>query len=322
MATYIINQGSYDWRMVRDEAGYREYKLKIRVMADPEDGPANVLRTAGLPVPGYPWAIRNDLDFWCWCRANATVTPEGAEDGEPTQVWSIEFTFSNKTPTPQNNRCQDQEITDPLLEPQKISGGSTRFQKEAVYDRFGLEIINSAFEPIRGPGVEFDANRPTVRIEQNVINLQLGLLASMVDSINDAPLWGLDQYRIKFSGYSWERKFYKQCLIYYTRVLDFEITWDSWDRDVLDEGTKALNGHWGLGGAEGEGWVLDDIEGQPPDPLNPAHFNKFLDRKLNPTRCILNGFGVPIEDQADAGMIHVEYYPSTNFLLLGVPLNF
>lgn len=322
MATYIINQGSYRWRMTRDEAGYREYQLGIRVMAEPEDGPANVLRTPGLPVPGYPWAIRNDFDFWAWCRANCTVDPEADDDGEPTQVWGLGFTFSNKPPTPQNNRCHDQEITDPLLEPQKVSGGSTRFQKEAQYDRFGNPIINSAFELIRGPNVEFDANRPTVRIEQNVINLQLGLLASMVDSINDAPLWGLDQYRIKFSNYTWDRKYYKLCSIYYTRVLDFEITFDSWDRDVLDEGTKALRGHWGLGGAEGDGWVLDDIGGQPPDPFNPGHFDKYLDRKGTPGRCILDGLGVPIEAVADAGAIHVEYYPSTNFLLLGVPLTF
>lgn len=327
MATRILDPGGglgfRSWRMTRDEAGYREYKLDIQVEGAVTDGPGNVLRTAGLPLPGTPWIVRNDIDLWAWCRPNCTVKPRHAI-GEATRVWDLEFTFSNKPNTPQQNRCHDLEIEDPLLEPQKISGSFVKEKKEATHDKDGEPILTSSHEVIRGPQVEFDDGYHTVRIEQNVIALQLGLLASMVNTLNSAPLWGVSQTAIKFESYSWERKFHGLCSIYYTRVLEFGVRpAGTWDRDILDEGTKALNGHWGDGGAEGSGWVLDTIDGNPPNPNNPAHFKRFQDRDGNPCRVVLDGFGKPINsDTAAPGEIHVEYYPESNFLLLGVPLTF
>ena len=55
--------------------------------------------------------------------------------------------------------------------------------------------------------------------------------------------------------------------------------YETWDRYVADEGTKVLNGHWGLPGTPIAGrWVLDDINGSAPDPTNPNHFKRFVDR--------------------------------------------
>jgi hypothetical protein len=144
------------------------------------------------------------------------------------------------------------------LEPQKISGTFAKYTKEAVFDRNGNAIVTSSWERMKGPEVEFDHNRPAVRVEQNVVALDLATVAPMIDTVNDATLWGLAERTIKLTNFAWERKLYGSCNFYYTRVFDFDIDYNTWDRNLLDEGTKCLNGEWGpVGGIPGSGCTVD-----------------------------------------------------------------
>lgn len=312
--------------MSRDDVGYRTYQVTFRVKAATTDGPFNVFRTPGIFLPGASWIVDDDFDPWVWCLPTMTVTP--VVKGEPNKDWEVTQTFTNKPPTRQ--RCNAVPIEDPLLEPQKISGSFSKFLKEATHDRFGEPITNSCHEQFRGQQVEFDNNRPTVKIEQNVADLELDLFSDMVDTVNIDELWGLPARTIKLSNVSWERKYQGTCQAYFTRILEFEVNFDTFDRDLLDEGTKVINGHWGRGGNEGHHWVIDPLPGGlKPDPLNPAHFIRAVDRVGNPMKVILNGHGKPVDlepgtgtgssDDA-AGSIHIEYYPESDFLLLGIPV--
>lgn len=285
--------------MIRDEEGHREYKVQHLVEADPTDGPANVLQTPGLPLPGSLWIVDNDVDIWAWCRFNTDVRlhPDYRE-GEKAKWWIVEQTFGTKPPPLQ--RCQDQQFDDPLLEPPKISGEFVKRSEETVRDRFGAPVINSAWEQLRGPQIEFDVSSPAVRIEQNVARLGLELFGPMVNTVNAFPLWGLPRRCIKLSNVSWERKYYGQCYPYYTRTLEFEINVTSdengllvsgFDRELLDEGTKALNGHWD--DASGN-WVIDNIGGSAPSRFNPSHFIRVKDRQGENMRVVLDGLGKPI----------------------------
>lgn len=325
----------------RDAEGHRTYKVSFLVQCTAGEGPAAVFQCPGLPTPGNYWnfgAPLNDVDIWAWCRADASIVPSNDQkkDGR-TVYYEIEMTFSTKPPTRQ--RCQDNRIEDPLLEPMKISGTFVKYQQEATYQRDGRPIVNSAWEQIRGPQVEFDANRPQVSIEQNVPLLQLELFSSMVDTLNDSTLWGLPARCIKLSNVKWSRIFYGTCNVYYTRSFEFDIRYvinpftglltPGWDKDVLDEGTKVLQGYWGRGGNEGYGWVVDfdvvTLEDLSPD--NPANFMRAIDRSGNTCRTILDGHGRPYDATGltsgtgddQPGKIHIEYYPETNFLLLGIP---
>jgi hypothetical protein len=284
MSTSIVN-GYTTWSASRDEEGQRTYKIKFLIKGVSTDGPATVLQTEGLPVPGSIWDYGNDIDIWATCKLAMTVTPVLSK--EQNQFWDVECTFSTKS---DSKRCMDQSIENPLLIPDRISGSFKPVHEEQSYDRDGSPILNSAFEMIRGPKVEFDKFKATVKIEQNVPSLQLPLLTSMVDTVNDSPLWGIPARCIKMNLPSWERKFWGLCNLYYTRTLEFEIDWDTFDRDILDEGTKALFGRFdkitGL-------YTLTNIAGQPPNLMNPNHFDKFLDRAGNPTRTLLNGAGLP-----------------------------
>lgn len=286
MAT--INLGPKGWKCSRDKDGYVEYRIKYRVRCDdPNDGPATALACPGLPQPGDPWVIGNDIDLWATCRQDATVTP--VLEDEPNRQFDVEFIFSTKPP--ETSRCSDTPVQDPLLEPPQVSGGFTKYTEEATTDRFGRPILSSSHEMLRGPQAEFDQNRPTIKIQANVASFDLVVLACMmVDHVNDADLWGFSRRCVKLSNVSWDRKFYGQCYYYYALTLEFDIRADGFDRNILDEGSKVLQGHWD----EGD-WVLDYIDGAPPDPDNPAHFIRFTDRQGNPCHVVLNGNGEPAE---------------------------
>lgn len=328
------------WTGERGDDMHRTFKVKQLVKADFTDGPKTVMDCPDLPTIGDTWAFYDDEDVWAFCWPTRTVTPFMAKEGDPGRDWEVESTFSTK-PIP-NKRCGDQSIEDPLLEPQKYSGSFVKYVKEAVTDMFGDLILTSSHEQVRGPQVEFDANRPTVKIEQNVPSLELELFSQMVDTVNDAPLWGLNARCVKLSNVSWERLFYGDCYYYYKRVLDFDISFNTFDRCILDEGTMVLNGEWSK---EDDSWVVMPfvIGGPNPDPSNPLHFIQFPDRMGNTgSRVILNGAGLPaytditILDTSSwrrglqtktgsasgAGNIGIFYYPESNMLLLDVPTSF
>lgn len=257
MATEIV-PGQRDWSMSRDEKGHREYKIKFLVIGDATDGPNTALNTPGLPTIGSPWAFDDDSDPWAFCRPEIQITP--LVTNEPNRHFEIEFTYSTKP----IDFCQDDFIDNPLLRPYKLSGSFNKYTEEIAYDRNNNKIQSSGFELIRGPQVEFDKNRPSVKIEQNLADVQLALITSMMDTLNDRPLWGLPARTIKLSGAPWERKFWGQCNVYYTRTLEFDIRNGSdlnntFDRTSVDEGCMILNGHWSR---ESGHWILDNI---PPD---------------------------------------------------------
>jgi hypothetical protein len=283
----------------RDTEGHRSYSVMFRVVSDDTlDGPAIAMTTPGLPLPGSTWFFGNDIDDWAWCRWDSKIKPVTPD--EPCTQWDVTLTFSTKPPdtrpnSRQSSNCRDTQVEDPLLEPQKVSGSWQHYTQEAATDRFGRPTHNSAFEPIHGPQMEFDQNRDQVVIEQNVASLDLPIVNALKDHVNAYVLWGCPPRTIKLSGFTWEKKYHGDCFYYYSRRFTFDIDTDNtWDRDIGDEGTKALNGHLDANRT----WVLENIGGQPPDPNNPLHFNLYKDSKGENARCILDGHGQPAIDSA------------------------
>lgn len=275
----------------RDAEGYRQYKVKfLLVTTDTNDGPYEALQTPGLFLPGAVWNVGNDFDPWAWCLPTATVEIHQHKEGDKERHWSVEQVFSSR-PLPSNlQRCNEIQIEDPLLEPQKVSGSFVEETREATHDRFGRPITNSSWEQIRGQHVEFKINSATVSIEQNVPLLQLSLFSPMVNTLNYFPQWGMPPRTIRLANVSWERKYYGLCYPYYTRKFDFEVNADGFDREILDEGTKVLNGHWNT---TTRAWVVDNINGAAPNRFNPTHFIQVKDAHENPVTFILNGKGEP-----------------------------
>jgi len=324
--------GPVKWEMQRDNDGYRDYKVTYLIRCDSsQEGPAQVLECPDLPQPGYQYICQADADPWAWCKLDTKITQMTSR--EPGYWWEAEVLFSTK---PDGKRCKDQQIDDPLMVPDRISGGFTKYQEEATQDLFGNPITNSAWELFHGPQNEWDKGRPSVKIAMNRAQLQLALLSQMQDTVNGAPLWGLPPRCIKLSNTSWEKKYYGSCFPYYEISLEFDIRFETFDRDLLDEGTKVLHGHWD--GKNKGTWIIDNIGGNyytgtPPNPANPQHYDRFTDRQGNQANVILNGHGLPAGVQVGTGTSsaknsggpgyrHVAKYDGSNFLLLGIPTSF
>ena len=269
-----------------DDEGHETFGVRYKVRTARGEGPRDVMYAAGLPAPGafYNLAGLDRPNVWAWRRPAMKVTP--FETGEDVGWYYADLEFSTKP----LNRCQDAKVENPLQEPQKVSGSFVKFTEEGVYDRHGNVIGSSSHELFRGQQNEWDNNRPTVKIEQNVLNLDLHVFAAMVDNLNSVPMWGVPRRYLKLMQVSWEKKWWGLCSAYYTRTLEFEVSRNSFDREMLDEGTKVLSGQWDA--ATGR-WVLRNVGGLPPDRNNPSHFIRFTDRQNNECRVILDGRGEP-----------------------------
>jgi hypothetical protein len=302
--------GRIDWSRSTDGDGNRDYKLKCLVeCSSTSDGPAIVSIATGLPSIGSVWSFGGDYDPWAFCLPSLSITPVVTK--EPGIYWTTEQTFSTKP----IKRCQDQQVGNPLSEPQRISGSFLKYSKPAFKDRNGDPILSSSFEQIQG--LERDYVRPTVSIEQNFPSSQLDILASAVNKLNDNYLWGLSKRKIKLTSVSWDRKYYGMCSAYYTRKLEFEVRFDGFDPyDIIDSGWMCLGGYW-------------DRTVSPPvwtpygwDKTNPYNFRMFMTHANQPTpvRISLDGNGNPNTDPSTP-VFHdpIEIDDEYNFLSLGVP---
>lgn len=315
------------WSGERDDAGHRTYHVGhvVQVTNPGLDGPLTVMNASGLPAIGAVWNFGSETDVWAFCWPTRTIRPHQEREGDPTEYWMVDSLFSTK-PIP-SKRCQDTPIEDPMLEPMKISGSFVKTTEEAVSDRFGNLLKSSSHERFKGPLVEFDSSRHTIRIEQNVLSLGLATFSNMVDCVNDAPLWGLPARCVKLSAPEWTRELYGSCSFYYKRIFTFDTNSATFDRAIPDTGTRVLNGHWSGAGY----WVVDNIGTQTPDPNNPQHFIQYKDRNGENSTAILDGAGLPADvvfgsgsgttgGTSGPGYIYtVEKYSEANFLLLGIP---
>lgn len=291
MASTLL--GRLDWHGGRNREGHREYTIKWLIEAATSDGPVVIFNTSGLPAIGSTWSFGSDLDAWAFCtpdwKAKQILTKE------PNNYWALEQKFS----TIPLKRCQDSSIENPLNEPDRISGSFTKYTREALRNYDGTLIKTSSHEQIRGREVERDDNRPNVTIEKNLSSHPLSTYAPMIDTVNDASLWGLDKRMIKLSNVSWTRKLYGTCTFYYTVSYEFDINYDTFDKKLIDKGTKVL----APGG----------------DPSKPDDFIVYKDKQGENSSVILDGAGEAWDGTGTPGEIDYEPYAESNFLLLGVP---
>lgn len=352
----------------RDSDGHRTLTAVYRVQVAQNEGPLRALYCPGLPIPGRMYEMDLDVDPWMYATFKTSVSPAEGEKGRIKYYdVSQEFTtrpFVNETgvgwpgtgasggggggPQDQSQRCNEQDIQNPLLEPLKISGGSVTYTQQGLRDRFDKPIQNSAHQLFEGPKNEWDNHRSQIRVEQNWPVLELDFCDSMVDCVNPDIIWGFPKRAVKLSKFDWRLNRWGLCYFYFTRMFDFDI-WcipdpaagtgpglvqlvGGWDRRIKDVGTKALRGFWEKGNYVLLPTRLDGGGIHWPDHNNPNDFIAALDVNNNPFELTLNGKGLPanvkyklkgdpdseLQDTGPAYYFTVEYYREANFALLGL----
>lgn len=286
------------WSLDRDSKGHRTYNLRHKIkMTDTDDGPYSVLTRANLPRQGETWKYGNDDDRWAFCTPELKLTSVNEGDDEPEWYWYADQVF---TTIPQN-RCQDGEITDPILQPPDISGSWVAQAVEAVRDKDGGLLLYSNLERMRGKAVETTKSSPTVNIGMNLLNLDLALVTSALDAVNEVELWGAPVRGVRLGSATWERLLFGLCEFYYRLELEFYVNLDTFDREILDEGDRVLM----PGGTA----------------TNPDHYIAAKDTAGENVRVLLDGAGRQLAADADPFYHEKQIEKEFDFLTLGIPSN-
>lgn len=350
MATEIVGAQTR-WTGGRDEDGHRTYKLYVQTVGLPTDGPERHLSTPGLPVPGSVWVYDNDYDPYAYCTGAVDLTARQGQ-GQVNIFFDHVYTFTSK-PRGQKHgkkhddrgsrkKCADVTVQDPLLEPPKTSGAAVRNTEEYTYDRFGDRLCATSFEPFTGPQVEFDRSRRQVTVEYNDATLDLETVDPLVDTVNDATMWGLPARCWKLCEWHWERKLYGECYFYYTKRFVFEsnvrkvpddltdglifvdkdtgnstnypagTVLSAWDHYVPDVTSLALDGEWTK--TRPYTWSLHVAATQYTDPRQYVAIPAPGPAKGNIRRCLSrNVRGTPAVDASDELVWRIQVYEETDF---------
>ena len=291
--------GRINWSGGRDKEGHRDYRIEWLIQSDSVyDGPTTILSTPALPRVGSFWAFGNDIDNWAFCWPTAKISPLLVTEAQVW--WKVQQTFTTKP----LSRCQDTSIENPMDEPPKLSGSFVKYARLREKDKDDKPIVSKAFEKLRGSAMEFDDNRPTVRISKNYLTQQLATFAPMIDTLNDATLWGLASRKIKLANASWTQNLYGSCTFYYTVEYEFDINEDGFKREILDEGQKEFKG---------------------TDVTDPTHWHIATDAKGRPERVVYHKSPTAANKGRWDGVagnesyVTVDVYKESNFLQLGVP---
>lgn len=308
--------GRIDWSVKRDEDGHRNYEAEFLVETDSvEEGPTHALIASGLPTVGSTWNQGSDYDTWAYCTPRREV--KVVVDKEKNYYYKVKCYWATRP----IRRPQGDEVGDPLLEPDRVSGSFLKYTEETETDRHGNMIKSSSHEPIHG--VKKDVTRATVTIAQNVASLNLETFTEMMNTVNDRTLWGLASRKIKLDSIRWTREIYGLVDFYYTRQFDFAIDFNGFDYDdIVDKGFKVFD--------------TESHEDTPENRLNPENYVMKKDGKgENITEPInLKGNGDALTDFSDGPYFidagdppyttgkstkPIEIYDESNFLLLGIP---
>lgn len=307
----IRNLGKLDWGASQDAELHRNYWIKFLIETDSDlDGPSSIaLGAPGLPAAGATWTYGNDSDNYALCRPEMEC--ETVIKNEKNFHWILKFAFSTRP----WRTCATTPLTSPTSQPDVVSGNFINFQERTCKRRDGTMIASSSLEPI---WLVRDKNRPTVNITQTVANLQLSTLASMIDTLNDATLWGLPKRCWKLRNTPWKRLVWGICAYYYQRDLQFEGKYDTWDdSDIRDIGKMVMdpkkllfsrtdpNNY--IRAQDGRGNILPQVLISPG--IGAA-----------PSLCTVGkGEMCPVPETHIHYIPKVEHYNESNFLLLGVP---
>jgi hypothetical protein len=296
----------YSWGpLERDDNGHRAYSVTIFVRTDSyDDGPATIIQAPGLPAVGSTWAFKDDVDVYAYCTPWARVYHKLEGEGEGSKVWYVDLKFTTRSMI----RCNDGTIENPLDEPPMISGGFNPYREEAIFDRHGDLLLMSSMERMTGPEVEIEKGRPVIQISFNVSELPLADFSEMLDkgAVNDSTLWGLPARCVRLAEVTWQRYLYGVCTYYYRINYVFEVKFESWNRYIVDMGTK-----------------VKELDTEPISSTNPLiTFNNPLTGK--PDKAFLDGSGNAVYLDQGAPLSNVwiwekELEYEYNFLLLDIP---
>ena len=269
-----------------DTEGSRSYRVTYSVWTDSvQDGPITVRSALGLSYSSF-YVFYAEQDAGAFFSGVSSVKAHG-ESQTGRKEWRAVVSYSTKP----KKRCDENQIDDPLLQPEKRGGTFVQFQKPLVKDRLGQAFTNSALIPFFD--AVMDDSRPTLVITKNFATLDLTKYSAYKDAVNVDTFYGMTARKWKVMRISWEENFLGSCAPYYPVTFEFQLNPDTWDEQRVDAGFEKLVG--------GVYEVILDTNGLP---------------KTSPTN--LDGFGDVLTPGAAIVYRRAQQYPVLPFGNLGI----
>lgn len=231
MSATVLGSSPCDWWMDRDEEGHRDYTIQWKVQTSGATyGPNWALAATGLPTPGASLNIGASSDSWAFYTRKGSAKLMRKDSRR--DIWLVTTVFSTRP----LRRCSTNAVGNPLLEPNRWSGGVRKYTIETDKDKDGNALLNSAGERYTGPIVQDTRTHSTIELEMNVSWIDLAFLADYCEAVNNATWWGSAARTIKCTDFDWREEQYGSCTTFFNVRFSFEINPDTWDLKVLDEG--------------------------------------------------------------------------------------
>jgi hypothetical protein len=250
-----IVRGERSWSQEYDSDGLKTEKWRYIVcnkksggpgagMLSPDDANAAIIALHGNPET---FMLSINVNFERSYSAQPLV-----DDGELSNDFIVEVTEQeslidegrDNQGNPKNltdGLCENWEPVTPLQERpkwsgnfgNKVSGSATGGYDDdnKFLDSQGnlLRPLSSGFSPefYKGKAAERDYSNAQITYEKNVSQLGLGTILSMIDCLNDGPMWGLSAGQIRFVDFNFTEEWYGMCFRYYKITYSFDVRWDA-----------------------------------------------------------------------------------------------
>lgn len=221
----------------------REYTVKYLVRTDDrKDGPSVVRTAFGIPNVGDIYTPGNDFD------PQAIVTNKRVSQAGSPWEWEVDVTYSTDV------KEEPEQPESPLDEPPRISWGFqdrrilvpgyySEAQAPDLTQNYQLGVTNSAGE-LFDPQPEMDISEPVLTISKNVATIDQAQFFSLANCVNSDNFYGAEPRQLRLKPPSAESAYDKTIGVYWQVTYGFVFKWDTWDIQVLNQGTYYVNGGW------------------------------------------------------------------------------
>lgn len=280
-----------------DGEGNRTYGVTWAIWTDVATvGPIAVRNALGLTYSSY-YQFYDEQDLGAFFDGVDVQGINLDQSGRLRRYATVKYTTRPK------KRCDEAQIDNPLLQPEKRSGSFAQFQTPLVKDIFGAAYTNAAGHPL------FDAvkddSRPSLVIQKNFPLSHLPVLWSYRDAVNIDTFYGKPKRQWKVMRIAWDEVFLGTCASYAAVTLEFQHDPDMWDFEHVNAGFYELT----AGGIQ----VIKDREGLPVSEPHPLTLGG---RMLPPN---IDAAGNPIPNGPNqVNYVSCRGYPEKAFKAIGI----
>lgn len=133
-----------------------------------------------------------------------------------------------------------QQSANPLNDPPKYSISGQSVPLPVDFDSSGNAIVNSAGDPFQE--LQFiEDERDIIQITKNFATYPSGLAKQARRKVNSGNFLGFGPKEVRYKGMSGSSSYDPTIGVYYTVTVEFE-TAPSWERELLDQGFRELDG--------------------------------------------------------------------------------